>query len=133
MTINAVRQALSDAVDSITGIRSTPYIPDQINTPQAVISLRGIDYDLTFGRGADTWNYVVQVFAARTAEKQAQQLLDTLSEPSGATSLKTVVEADSGLAALVEYARVRTVSPVQVATIGSNDYLVIEFEVEVVY
>lgn len=133
MSLATVRQALSDAVDGIADVRATPYVPDQINPPQAVVGLREIDYDLVFGRGADIFMFMVQFFVARTAEKQAQILLDTLCEPAGVTSLKTVVEADSGLGALVDYARVRRVTGPQVATIGSLDFLVVEFDVEVCY
>lgn len=133
MTIATVRQALSDAVDTITGIRSAPYMPDQINPPQAVVWDTGIDYDMVMGRGADEYRFTVRVYVNRTAETAAQKLLDTLREPSGATSLKTVVEADSGLAAVVDYARVRRASPVELVTVGAVDYLSVEFEVEVVF
>ena len=132
-TIAQVRQALSDAVDTITGLRSAPYVPDQINPPQAVVWDTGIDYDLVLGRGADTYDFRVVVYVNRTAEVAAQKLLDTLREPSGATSLKTVVEADAGLAALVDYALVQSVSPVQVATVGQVEYLTVEFTIEIVY
>lgn len=133
MTIATVRQALSDAVDTITGIRSAPYLPDQINPPQAVVWDTGVDYDVVMGRGADEYNFTVRVYVNRTAETAAQKLLDTLREPTGATSLKTVVEADSGLAAVVDYARVRRAGPVDLVTVGSVDYLSVEFEVEVVF
>ena len=132
-TIAAVRQALSDAVDSISGLRCAPYMPDQINPPQAVIWDTGVDYDLVMGRGGDVWNFTVNVYVNRTAERAAQVLLDTLREPTGATSLKTVVEADAGLAAVVDYARVRSATPVQVVQVGTVDYLLTEFLVEVVY
>ena len=132
-TIAQVRQALSDAVDGITGLRSAPYVPDQINPPQAVVWDTGIDYDLVLGRGADTYDFRVVVYVNRTAEVAAQKLLDTLREPTGSTSLKTVVEADAGLAALVDYAQVKSVSPVQVATVGQVEYLTVEFAIEIVY
>ena len=132
-TIAQVRQALSDAVDTITGLRSAPYVPDQINPPQAVVWDTGVDYDVVMGRGADEYNFTVRVYVNRTAETAAQKLLDTLREPSGATSLKTVVEADAGLAAVVDYARVRRASPVELVTVGAVDYLSVEFEIEVVF
>lgn len=134
--ISAVRQALSDAVDSITGLRCAPYMPDQINPGaggQAVVWDTGVDYDMVMGRGGDEWNFTVNVYVGRTAERAAQILLDTLREPSGATSLKTVVEADSGLAAVVDYVRVRSASPIQLATVGGIDYLMVEFVTEIVY
>ena len=132
-TIAQVRQALSDAVDSIDGIRCAPYVPDNINPPMAVVWDTGVDYDLTLGRGADEWSYKVVLYVSRTAEVAAQKLLDTLREPTGATSLKTVVEANAGLAALVDYAAVRSVSPVEVVTVGQLEYLGVEWTIEIVY
>lgn len=137
-TIAEVRQALSDAVDSIAGLRCAPYVPDQINPPQAVVWDTGIDYDLVLGRGADVYDFRVIVYVNRTAETAGQKLLDTLREPTGATSVKTVVEADATLASKVDYAQVKSVSPVQVASVGAAlvgqvEYLTIEFTVEIVY
>lgn len=132
-SIAQVRQALSDAVDGITGIRCAPYVPDQIQPPMAVVWDAGVDYDLVLGRGADEWTFTVAVYVSRTADKAAQKLLDTLREPTGATSLKTVVEANAGLAAVVDYARVRKASPLQVVTVGAIEYLAVEFDVEIVY
>lgn len=133
MTIATIRDALSDAVATVTGIsRATPYITDQVSPPHAVVMLQEVDYDLVFGRNGDTYNFSVAVYADRASEKQAQILFDTLRDPSGATSLKTVVEANAALAAVVDYARVRTASPIQAANVAGTDYLVVEFTVEVV-
>lgn len=133
MTIATVRAALADAVDSITGIRCSAYMPDNVNPPQAVVWDTGIDYDIVMGRGADEFQFLVRVYVSRTAEMASQKLLDTLREPSGSSSLKTVVEADSGLAAVVDYARVRSASPIELVTVGGVDYLTVEFTIEVVY
>ena len=91
-TIAQVRQALSDAVDSISGLRCAPYMPDQINPPQAVVWDTGVDYDLVMGRGADVWNFTVNVYVARTAERAAQLLLDTLRDELGLTGAKRVCD-----------------------------------------
>lgn len=133
MTIAQVRTALANAVDGMTGLRATAYIVDSVATPQAVVSLNAIDYDLVMGRGADIYNYTVRVYTQRSSDRAAQLLLDTLREPTGATSLKTVVEADSSLAALIDYVRVTNASEVQTTTVGAVDYLFVEFTLEVCY
>lgn len=124
---------MSDACATISGLRATPYITDAIATPQAVVSLNQVDYDLVFDRGADIWNYTVGVFAPRSSERATQILLDDLREPAAPTSLKTVLEGDSALAALVDYVVVRTASPVQTTVVGAVQYLFVEFDVEVCY
>ena len=135
-SIAQVRQALSDAVDSIEGLRCRPYVPDNVSTPQAVIADDGVDYDLVLGRGADTYRYKIVVYVDRDAEIAAQKLLDTLREPVGSTSMKTVVEANAALAALVDYAQVKRASEIQAASTtdaSQAEYLMIEFDVEIVY
>lgn len=132
-TIAQVRQALSDAVDTIAGLRSAPYMPDQINPPQAIVWDTGVDYDLVMGREADTYHFLVNVYVSRTSERAAAVLLDTLREPLGATSLKTVVEADNALKALVGYAWVRSASTLEPTSVNGTDYLMVQFTIEAVF
>lgn len=134
MTISTIRTALVDALDDITGLHAAAYLPDQIAaTPLAVVSLRSLDYDLVFGRGADTYMFVVSVYTSKTALPQEQALLDTFCEPSGSTSIKTQLEtAAVATAAGVDYVRVRNVQGVDVRNVGDLPYLVLDFELEVV-
>lgn len=128
-TIAEVRLALAAAC----GIRATAYITDSVNTPVAVVSLNEVNYDVVMGRGADEWAYTVTVYTSRTNETQAQKYLDDLREPTGDTSLKTLIEADTALAALIDYVVVRTASPVRAQQVGPTQYLLVEFTVEVCY
>ena len=128
-TIAEVRAALAEAC----GIRATAYITDSVNTPVAVVSLNEVNYDVVMGRGADQWNYTVTVYTSRTDDVRAQKYLDDLREPTGATSLKTLIEADTALAELVDYVVVRSASPVQAQPVGQVTYLLVEFTVEVCY
>lgn len=132
MTINAIREALSAACDTIDGLRGAPLVADAVSTNQAVVIREQIDYDLTFGRSKDSYNFKIIVYAPRTAERASQLFLDNLCEPTGATSLKTVIEGDSGVAAVCDYAEVKTAGPVGVVTVGAIEYLAVEFGLEVV-
>jgi hypothetical protein len=132
-SIADVRQTIADACQSLAGIRAQPYVTDSVATPQATVSLNEVNYDLVFARGADIWNYTVTVYAQRSSERSAQILLDELREPVGPTSLKTVLEEDVALAALVDYVVLRRASPVQSTTVGAIEYLLVEFTVEVCY
>jgi len=132
-TIKDVREALANAVKSVRGLdRCTPYLPEQVNPPQAFIRL-AVDYDLVMGRNGDTYNYTVVVIVSRTPDRASQALLDSICEPSGDTSLKTVVEADTALADLVDDVIVKSASDLRSIPIGAVDYLGIEFDVEVNY
>lgn len=132
-TIFEVRQALSDAVDTIPGLRSVPYVPRSLDPPMAIISDRGgVDYDLVLGRGADVWKFVVSVYVSAESNVQAQELIETFQAPAGASSVKTAIESNAGLAALVDYARVKVVGPTHIETVSGN-HLVAEFDVEIVF
>lgn len=133
MTIATIRSALADALDGIDDLRAVAYVTDQVNVYQAVVIRKEIDYDLVFARGGDTYNFTVRVYGPRAAEDAAQAFFDTLCEPSGATSIKTVLEADAvKTAAGVDYVRVRTAGEVGEAVVGDTSYLAIEFGIEVV-
>jgi len=127
-SIADVREALAAACR----IRATAYVTESVNTPVAVIARGEVNYDLVMGRGADMWNYTITVYVSLD-EKRAQKYLDDLCEPTGATSLKTLVEADTALAALIDYVVIRTVSEVQSATVGTVDYLLVVFTVDICY
>lgn len=131
MAIADVREALAERVAAVKGLnRCDPYLPDQVNAPQAFIDL-SITYDLVFGRNGDVYPFTITAVAARTAEKASQRLLDEIREPSGPTSLKTVVEAaDTTLRSLVDDVTIKSASGLKVITINQIDYLAVEFDGE---
>lgn len=134
MTIADVRDALGDALETISGLTAARYVPDQVVAPVAVVRSGDTNYDIVFGRGADEWLYLIDVYVGRTAEQTGQEFLDALREPTGAGSLKTVLEAASvATAASADYVRVRKAGPVNTATIANTVYLTVTWEVEVVY
>ena len=136
-TVEEVRVALADAAGSINGWRAQPYITDSANPPEIHVGVGTTDYDLVMGRGADIWNYRLIAYVSRVAERAGQVLLDELRAPSGEASLKTVLEADTALAALVDYVRVTQASEVREVNLGTDTsplrYLLVEFTVEVCY
>jgi hypothetical protein len=56
-----------------------------------------IIYDITFGRGSDTWMFIVQVFVALVSDIGAQKRLDRMLAPTGPESIKEAVERDTKL------------------------------------
>lgn len=131
MSLETYREALAAAVGSIEGLRCTPYLTDQVNPPQAMIDLE-VNYDLTFARGADVLNVFVMVFDQRKSERSAQKRIDEWRDGGSTTSIKYVVENDTGLAAECDYTRVVSAGRPTVVTVGAVDYLMIEFQMEAV-
>lgn len=137
MSLATVREAMSDALDAIDGLRAVPYVQDQVAASQAVVARGEVTYHLVFGESATTQHtylFTVSVYANRTAERSAQVYLDTLVDASDDNSVPAALEAKAtATAAGADYIFVRTASPVGVATIGAIDYLTVEFEVEAVF
>lgn len=127
-TIAEVREAIALAVESV--VKATPYVTEQVNTPQAVVVRGEINYDDTMD-GTAAYDYVVTVYATRDA-RHAQEFLDELSEPEGTGSLKAAVESHSGLADLVHYAVVYRASTPRAEIVGETPYIAQDFTVRAV-
>jgi len=131
LTIEDVRIAIADACATITGWRASPYVRDQVSAPELQVARGPIVYDVAMGREADEYHYTITAYVQRDSERAGQMALQKLCEPSGTGSLKTVLEADTALRALVDFVRVTNASEDRNATIGLIDYLVVDFEVEI--
>lgn len=131
MSIADVRAGFGTALRTISGLNVDDYVVEGVRPPHAMVDWEA-DYDMTFARGADVYTFSVLVFAQRANPEQSQKLLDTYRDPSSASSIKTALEGNATLGALVDYVRVQTVDRPQVVTVGNADYLMVTFGCEVV-
>lgn len=130
MSVATARTALAAAVDSISNIRCPDgYIRGRITPPEAMIDYV-VAYDLTFARGADSYTFKVKVFDTMTDERSAQARMDAWRDGNDTGSIKYAIE--NYATAAYDYARVTDASDISVATVAGVDYLMIEFDVEVV-
>lgn len=127
-----MRSAIADALRDGCELNASAYQTSRIRPPHAQISYR-VDYDLTMARGADEYIVTVSVWTARDNEEQSQKLLDRLADPNELGSVKTVLEADEGVLAVVDYFRVRNAGDLSVSVAGTPEvqYLTRDFECEV--
>jgi hypothetical protein len=117
VTPSTVRDALKNALN-ITGLRAYDTIPENVVPPAAVVGQLAIDWDLVMTRGADTANVDVIVVAGRMSDRASQDFLDGLLTASGASSVKTKLEADRTLGGEVSTLRVRSADPIQMSVSG---------------
>lgn len=131
MTIQTIRDGLKTRLQTITGLRASDTIPEQINPPIAVVSVGTIDYSQSFGgSGLTAFNFVVTVFVSRPSTRTGQNLLDDYMEPSGSTSVKAALEAMPGLSGASQDVYVSGVNNVGSVTLeDSNTYLTADFAV----
>lgn len=131
MTIESVRSALATALRTISGLKVTEYITDEVTPPHAMVDY-AVEPHLVFGRGADVYPMNIKVFANRGSDVASQKLFDLLRDPNNSSGLIQTIEENGTLAAAVDYAMVKRISEVQVAQVGGAEYLMIEAQVEVV-
>lgn len=131
MSIASVRTAMATALRTISGLRVSEYLVDEIVVPHAMFDF-AVEPHMVFARGADVYRFSVKVFASRSSDQPSQKYLDLLRDPTTSGGLIQTLETDATLAAAVDYARVTSISPVQIAQVGLTEYLMIEAQVEVV-
>ncbi len=133
MSIESWRSAVAEALDGMPGLSCPdPYITDQVNPPQAVIYINQISYDVTFARGADSFEFSIMVLDQRTDERATQRRLDVWRDGTLEGSIKHVLENDPAVAAECDYTRVVSASELTEATVSGVGLLVVEFLGEVV-
>ncbi len=126
-----ILNAVAARLDTITGLRVFDHVPSALEPPAAVVQLpKDIDFDLTAGRGGDTYNLVVLLLAAKADARAAHLNLAKYLDAAGPTSIKETLDGDLGGA--VDTARVTRVSNVGAYTFAGVDYIGAEFDIEVV-
>lgn len=130
-TIAQIRQGISNNLQTIAGLRTSETVPDNPQPPIAIVSPNAIQYDLTFQRGLDLYNFVVMIVVGRASERQAQRTLDAFCAGTGASSVKAAIESDRTLTGLVNDLRVTSMRNYGSTLIGETTYLAVEFELVV--
>ena len=130
MSITLIRQGLGTNLATIRGLRVAETIPDQVNPPQAVISLQSVAYDGALRGGLTTYTFMVTVIVGRMSERTAQRVLDGYISP-GTGAIKDAIESDKSLGGSAFDVRVEAMSSVGSLSIGEVNYLAADFTVTV--
>ena len=127
--ISELRTGLATNLATISGLRTTPTIPDNPNPPIAVILPQGVEYDNTFGRGMNTYTFAVTVIVGRVSERSGQNALDAYVSSTGSASVKLAIESDKTLGGKAFDLRVIDSRNYGELTVGEVTYLSAEFTV----
>lgn len=105
-TVQELREAvagkLQPALQSSTNVHA---YADTYSPPVVFVYPRSVDYDAQMARGGDEWELVVRA-VAQNLDRNGQVFLDNLANPSGALSVKALLEADQTLDGLARGVRV---------------------------
>lgn len=132
MTVGALRTGLATNLATISGLRTSSFVPDNPTPPIAIVVPSRIEYDAAMSRGMDTYTFEVLVIAQRASERGAQDALDGYCNPTGATSIKTALQSDRTLGGAAFDLRVTDMSSYAPLTVGETLYLAATFSVTVI-
>jgi hypothetical protein len=127
--ISELRSGIKTNLSTITGLRVSDTIPDQINPPQAILSLTSIDYNKAMHRGATLYTFTLTVMVARQSERSGQAKLDSYVQSTGTSSIRNAVEIDRTLGGVAFDCTCPQVTSYGVTTIGDINYITGEFEI----
>lgn len=130
-TISQIRSGLSTRLATITGLRSGPTIPDNVNPPYAIVAPSSVDYHRAFNNALSTYNFTITLVVGRVSERTAQNNLDAYCSPSGSSSIRVAIEGDKTLGGVVFDTIVTGMRNYGSVTIGENTYLAAEFDIAV--
>ena len=127
-----LRTGLANRLTTITGLRSSAYIPDNPQPPVAVVMPGRIQYDTAFGRGSDEYQFTIMLIVGRVADRASQTNLDAYCASSGSTSVKAAIEGDRTLGGHALDCRVTEMTNQGSLAIGDVTYHTAEFSVTVI-
>lgn len=96
-SVSELRTGIATNLATITGLRTSAFMPDNPNPPIAVVMPSSISYDDVFKRGMQTYLFNVLVIVGRVDERTAQSNLDGFVSSTGASSIKLAIESDKTL------------------------------------
>lgn len=128
-SISSIRTGLATRLGTISGLRTSAFMPDNPNPPIAVVMPSSVSYDDTFKRGMQTYVFNVLVIVGRVDERTAQSNLDAYVSSTGTSSIKLAIEGDKTLGGVVFDTRVSEMRNYGQLPVGEVTYLTAEFTV----
>ena len=128
-SITDLRTAIATNLATISGLRTSPTLPDNPNPPIALVTPISVSFDDSFKRGMQTYTFVISVIVGRADERTAQNKLDGFVSSTGSSSVKLAVESDKTLGGNAFDCRVTEMRNYGQLTIGDVIYLSAEFTV----
>lgn len=118
---------------TISGLRTSDIIPDQINPPCAIVGVPDVpNYRVTMARGFYELDFTVTVLVSAALDRIGQIKLAGYMNPIGATSIITAIEGDKTLGGAVADSYVRSFRRLGIREVGEIGFYGGEFVVYVV-
>lgn len=107
-------------------------VPGQANVPAVAVELDALDWDVSMGRGADTFTFLAHLLVSSVDSRDGQRAVrQALSTGGVADKLKDKLLANQTLGGRVSYATMTRTRAVGDVVYGGVDYLGATIEIEV--
>jgi len=94
MSVSGIRDNIKTALEAISGLRAYDTVPDNLEVPCVFIRPNYGSYDEVASAAVWIPRFEVTLLVARIGDVgESQDILDSLIEPTGATSIKAAIEA----------------------------------------
>jgi len=125
--VSALRTAIATNLATVSGLRTSPDLPDNPNPPIAVVGLDSINYDEAFNQGLTIFNFTIMVIVGRQSDRTAQRSLNSYVSQNGERSIKVAVESDRSLGGNAYDVRVESMNSIGTLQLNDTEYMVAEF------
>ena len=130
-TVTQVATGLATNLSTITGLRTSSYQPEQLNTPLAFPILNTVTYHKAMGGGDVTMDWTITVLVGRYTDRTAFATLDGYLSYSGATSIRAAIESDKMLGGVCQTLVVSSAADISSVNAADAEFLQIQFTVQV--
>jgi hypothetical protein len=130
-TVTQVATGLATNLATITGLRTSAYQPEQLNTPLAFPTLNTVTYHKAMGGGDVTMDWTITVLVGRYTDRTAFATLDGYLSYSGATSVRAAIESDRTLGGVCQTLVVSSAADISSVNAADAEFLQIQFTVQV--
>jgi hypothetical protein len=131
MDLDAIIDGLSDALDSIDGLRVYKDWPEEISPPSAAVQVEAGTYDAAMDDDSYDLQFAVHVWTSRTSNRSGLAKLWTFLRRTGDSSVKQALEADQSLGGVAEFVHVREFRTPGFAVFGETQYYAAQIVVTV--
>lgn len=132
-TLTEIMDGLDSRLATISGLRHTAYLADQVNPPHAVVQVPNIDdYRETFNRGSVVVHLSVWLFISDSLARIGQKKLAEFVSWTGDNSIPLALESPTVTITGVNQVVVKTFRNFNIDEVGVIGYYGGEFDVLVV-
>lgn len=122
-TINNIMAGIENRLATISGLRTSDIVADQINPPQAIVGIPTIsNYHMTMRRGTFDINPTVTVLVSASLSTTGQRALAEYANPTGGKSIIAAIEGDKTLGGAVDDTILTEFRPLGLDEVGVVGY-----------